>query len=238
MPHLSRTLPDGAVAIYVWFEAMHTRVDILLKSNTFAESDLLDIAEGMRLLIAELEKAGNRFDPTSEISRLNRLPAGEETEISKTLYDMLSLCLDYNVRTKGLFDISVSSPGYGPGMLRSIRLGPCRSFSRDREDVMLDLSGFIKGYALDRLREYLEEREISDALVNLGNSSIMAMGDVPGPVRNGCLTTSGNADVSRRHIRNPISGEYIEGKRIAQVFTKGGAEGEVEATVKFITETI
>lgn len=238
MPHLSRILPDGEVAVYVWFEAMHTRVDILLKSGSHPESGLLDIAEGMRRIITDLEKAGNRFDPSSELSRLNRLSPGEETEISEVLYDMLSLCLDYNVRTKGLFDISVSSPGYEPGMLGTIRLAEGRRFSRNRADVVLDLSGFIKGYALDCLRGYLEDRGITDALVNLGNSSIMAMGAVPGPVKDGCLTTSGNSDISRCHIRNPLTGEYIRGVRTAQVFTRGGAEGEVEATVKFITETI
>ncbi len=238
MPHISRTLPDGAVAVYVWFEAMHTRVDILLKSDCHTESGLLEIVEGIRRLIADLERVGNRFDPSAEISRLNSLPVGEEVEISEALYDMLSLCLDYNVRTKGLFDISVSSPGYEPGMLGNIHLKEGRRFSRDREDVVLDLSGFIKGYALDCIRAYLEKQGVADALVNLGNSSIMAMGEVPGPVKDGCLTTSGNSDMSRRHIRNPLTGEYISGVRTAQVFTAGGAEGEVEATVKFITETI
>ncbi|MBD5224501.1 MAG: FAD:protein FMN transferase [Bacteroidales bacterium] len=238
MPHLSRTIADGSVAVYVWFEAMHTRVDILLKSSCHSESALLEVTEGMKRIIAGLEKVGNRFDPSSELAHLNRLPAGEEVEISASLYDMLSLCLYYNVRTKGLFDISVSSPGFEPGMLSSIRLGEGGRFCRSREDVVLDLSGFIKGYALDQLRIYLVECGLENALVNLGNSSIMAMGDVPGPVRNGCLTTSGNSDPSRRHIRNPLSGEYIGGARTAQVFTPGGAEGEVEATVKFITETI
>lgn len=234
MPHIPRVLPDGSTAVYIWFEAMHTRVDLLLRSDSLNERDLLEAADGMRGVIAMLEKAGNRFDPQSELWRLNHFPAGEETETSEVLFDMLSQCLHYNRKTNGLFDISVSSPSFRPGFLKKIHLGEGGKFYRDSEDVMLDLSGFIKGYALDRLREYLETQNITDALVNLGNSSIMAIGDVPGPVRNGCLTTSGNGKISRNHIRNPLTGDYITATGEIQVFTQGGAEGEVEATVKFI----
>ena len=235
MPHISRVLPDGATAVYVWFEAMHTRVDLLLKSSLLNERELLEAADGMRGVIARLEKAGNRFDPESELWRLNHFPAGEETEISNDLFDMLTQCLHYNRTTNGLFDISVSSPLFRSGFLSKIHLRDGGKFSRESEDVILDLSGFIKGYALDRLREYLEQHQISDALINLGNSSIMAIGDVPGPVKNGCLTTSGNGKSPRRHIRNPLTGDYITRTGEIQVFTQGGAEGEVEATVQFIT---
>lgn len=238
MPHLCRTQPDGSTAVYVWFEAMHTRVDILLISRNHTESELLDVADAMKLLISQLEKIGNRFDPASEISRLNGLAPGEKTIISNTLYNMLSLCLDFHARTKGLFDITATSPAYKPNLISSIHLGPENTFWRDNECVQLDLSGFIKGYALDCLRPYLESRGITDALISLGNSSILALGNVPGPVKNGCLTTSGNSDASRRHILNPLTGQYITGQRTAQVYTSSGAEGEVEATVKFILDSL
>ena len=235
MQHISRVLSDGSTVVYAWFQAMHTRVDLLLKSGLLMDKDLLDVADGIHAVITALEKAGNRFDPESELWRLNHFPAGEEIEISEVLFDMLSQCLHYNSLTDGLFDISVSSLSFQPGFLRQIHLKDGRKFSRDSEDVILDLSGFIKGYALDRIRIYLDNKGITDALVNLGNSSIMAIGDVPGPVRNGCLTTSGNGKQPRRHIRDPLTGDYISRTGETQVFTQGGAEGEVEATVRFIT---
>ncbi len=238
MQHLCRRQPDGSTMVYAWFEAMHTRVDLLINSHDQQEKDLFNVADGIRQLITQLEKVGNRFDPTSEISNLNNLAAGEEIKISDTLYKMLSLCLDFNARTKGLFDITVSSPKFQPRMIESIHLGSENTFWRDNDRAQLDLSGFIKGYALDCIRTYLENCNITDALVNLGNSSIMAMGNVPGPVKNGCLTTSGNADASRRHIINPHTGKYIIGQGSAQVFTDSGAEGEVEATVKFIVNSL
>ena len=59
--HTGRTLPDGSTAVYVWFEAMHTRVDMLLKSHDASSDCLIEAAEDARVLIAEIERAGNRF---------------------------------------------------------------------------------------------------------------------------------------------------------------------------------
>lgn len=236
MHHLTRSLTGGAEAVYVWFEAMHTRVDILLKSSSHTPGQLLEIAAGMQALIVELEHVGNRFDPSSEISVLNALPAGEELQLSERLHDILSSCVCYHASTGGLFDITALSPGHTPNTIRSIHISDDGAFTRDDEDVMLDLSGFLKGYALDCLRPLVAGIGLDGCLISLGNSSIMAIGDVPGPVKDGCLTTSGNDSDQRCHIRNPLTGEYVRGAGRAQVITAGGAEGEVLATCRFITD--
>lgn len=213
---------------------MHTRVDILLKSVSLEPDCLVEVGDEMKRVIGSLERVGNRFDESSEISSLNRLPAGERVRLSPDLYRILSLCLDYNVRTQGLFDITACSPGYDASTRDAVHLFADGSFCRDNTDVILDLSGFLKGYALDCLRPVLKEHGVEDALVSMGNSSIMAMGDVPGPVKDGCLTTSGNDSEERCHIMDSRSGEMIRGKRSAQVVTPGGAEGEVLATCRFV----
>lgn len=235
MSFLTRTMPDGTRALYEWFGAMHTRVDILLRSSAYDYDYLRDTVGIMRQEICEIEKTGNRFDPTSEVSRLNALQAGVKHTLSPRLYDILTLCLRYNKQTEGLFDITVQSKGHSPQTIGGIHIDSNGTYSRDSENIMIDLSGFLKGYALDRVRPVLEERGITDALVNMGNSSIMAMGDVPGPVRNACLTTSGNDSPDRCHIVNPLTGEMIRGKRQVQVVTNSGAEGEAEATRRFIS---
>ena len=70
MQHISRVLSDGSTVVYAWFQAMHTRVDLLLKSGHLMDKDLLDVADGIHAVITALEKAGNRFDPESELWRL------------------------------------------------------------------------------------------------------------------------------------------------------------------------
>lgn len=234
MPHISQMGSDGIVTLYVWFEAMHTRVDILIKSNSHTERQLLGVADRVRQIIFDLEMVGNRFAPTSEISRLNGLSSNESVIISDTMYNILSQCKYYYDMTDGLFDITVSTPGYVSGLMDDVYIGHNHDFMKKRDGIILDLSGFLKGYALDCIRPYLEKQEVVGALINLGNSSIMAIGDIPGPVTNGCLTTSGNSDESRCHIINPVTGRFIQGADTEQVVTSGGAEGEVLATVNFI----
>lgn len=237
MQHQSRQLPDGSTALYAWFEAMHTRVDLLLRKKNTSPSSLLETAEAVRALLLRLEKAGNRFASDSEISRLCEEPADKPVKLSDNLFDMLRLALHYHNTTGGLFDITVNTPGHTVDTIYNVELSEAeRTCTLQRSGMVLDLSGFIKGYALDRIKPLLAEDGITDALVSLGNSSIMAMGDVPGPVKDGCLTTSGNETAQRRHIINPLTGEYVCGQGSTQVRTVSGAEGEVMAKVKFMEE--
>ena len=43
----------------------------------------------------------------------------------------------------------------------------------------INLSGFLKGYALDKIREILKVHIIANALINMGNSSVLALGNHP-----------------------------------------------------------
>ena len=199
---------------------MHTRVDLLLRKKDTAPSSLLETAEAVRALLLRLEQAGNRFESDSEISRLCKASVGMPVKLSDDLFDMLRLALHYHSTTGGLFDITVNTPGHTADTISNVELSEAeRTCTLHRSGIVLDLSGFIKGYAIDRIKPLLTNHGITDALVSLGNSSIMAMGDVPGNVKDGCLTTSGNDTADRRHIINPPTGEYVCGQGSAQVRT-------------------
>lgn len=206
---------------YCWFSAMHTRVDILLH-GAGNESCCSRTAEEIKGRIEEIESIGNCFDPQSELSKYNE---GRLTlmSLSQELRHILELCDYWKHKTDGLFDVAYEG--------------------------RINLSGFLKGYALDAVRPILTKHNIRSALVNMGNSSIFAIGrqsqDCEGwkvkntsgdeyMLRNQCLTTSGNDTPDRMHILNPATGQYVEGKRSVSVVTTGGAEGEVMATVSFI----
>ena len=235
MQHQYRILPDGSIALYVWFEAMHTRVDMLFRKKGTTPSMLVHAAEEIRNLILHIEKVGNRFNPESEISLLCAATAGSPVKLSDDLYDMLQSAMKFYLLTDGDFDITVNTPEYNSETIKNVVLSDTdHTCTLLKDGIVLDMSGFIKGYALDRIKPLLIANGIENALVSLGNSSIMAMGDVPGPVKNGCLTTSGNATDFRKHIKDPATGMFIKGKGEAQVRTESGAEGEVMAKVEFI----
>lgn len=189
------------------------------------EDRLLAVAEEILVRVKELERMGNCHDPASDLARLNADPSHE---IPDELRLVLDACGSYREQTLGLFD-----PWFE---------GRC------------NLSGFLKGYALDQIAPMVKEHGIKDALVNMGNSSVMAVGCQPGctdgwlvsralPAVDGhegvllcdeCLSTSGNDSPSRRHIVNPLTHELIGGQRTVSVVTPRGALGEVLSTALFV----
>lgn len=209
--------------LYAWFSAMHTRVDIALVSK-HNESQMLQIIKNMENRISEIEQLANCFDPKSQLAQFNAGKIAAD-ELHDELQHILSLCNEWKEKTGGIFDVAYSDS--------------------------INLSGFLKGYALDEVGKILERESINKALINMGNSSIMAKGNQPGNVKgwlvkndngeefflqNECLTTSGNHTSTRCHIVNPLTDSLIKGQRIVSVITDSGSEGEVLAKVKFITE--
>jgi len=87
-------------------------------------------------------------------------------------------------------------------------------------------------------------------LVNLGNSSILAMGNHPNgkgwkvnltenpseeiELLNECLTTSGNKENANWPVRNPQTGEIAVAEKLISVKTKDPAHGEVLTKALFM----
>ncbi len=236
LPHLFNTTATGCHRYYAWFGALHTRVDLLF-CGPYPEERFLEVEEAVRQRLEEIEQMGNRFDPQSELSLAVRQAHERPVSLSPELYSLLSRCREARRQTGGLFDITVNSPAFKPGMAESVELTPEGCLRLHTADVVLDLSGILKGYALEQLRVLLTTMGITDAVVNLGNSSIMALGNVPLDIPSGhCLTTSGNATAERRHIRNPLTGVFVEGKSSAKVVTQDAIDGEVQSIVSFILQ--
>jgi len=239
--------------IYAWFTSMHTRIDMVLCNKT--EHELKGIANQIKEELAQLEKRANYYDPTSELYGVNRKADEHPVVVSNELYTMIESALQYRGRTLGCFDISIQSEGYNKDTWRNIRLLPDLSSVYFQEPgIRIDLSGFLKGYALDKIRKILQDYGILNALISMGNSSVLAMGSHPfgkgwkvgfngqmntadsqGIILKGqCLTTSGNETKERKHIIAPHTGGYREGKEQVAVDTASGTGGEVLSTSLFV----
>lgn len=242
MPHLFRSASPHN-RYYAWFTALHTRIDLLLLgASTEAEFEAAE--EAVCAELAAIAQMGNRFDPDSELSRAVAAgrASGGSPRLSPPLFALLSRCLRAHRETDGLFDITINSPSFTPGRIQSVELIPEDDSGRlrlHRSDIILDLSGILKGYALERLRHLLPTFNITNALVNLGNSSILSLGHNPSDIPPGyCLTTSGNATATRRHIINPLTGHPVTGQREVSVTTPDGIDGEILSTVSFIRSAL
>lgn len=272
----SGMFPGGGHRDYIYFEAMHTRVDILADFSgacqseggrrmvgwTDATVETEALAGDIAGALAALEAVGNRFDPASELSAVNRTAYGRRVALSPRLYDILHRCLALGRRTGGLFDITAGSFGNAPAVRGMVDLSADGTISFGNPHVRLDLSGVLKGFALDEIHALMVSRGIANAFVSVGTSSIFAMGDHnpsdsstkgwPATLRtldyggmvgtkgatlmlcDECLTTSGNETQQRAHIINPLTGQVATGMRIASVVTRNGVEGEALSTACFL----
>lgn len=237
--------------LYAWFSAMFTRVDIVIYDSA-TRNDLMGIIEKIETEIARHESIGNRFDEKSELSIINRNAYQNEMPVSDELFSIISECLEYNQKSLGYFDITVNSlNGFRKGT-ESIELDEQKHTVRFlHPDVKLDLSGFIKGYALRSAVGILRSGNISNALINLGNSSVCALGSHPYGegwkvnisgtnaecvLYNECLTTSGNESGKQWPVKHPLTGETPENKQPVSVITTDPATGEAVSTAAYLAD--
>ena len=240
----------GNGLFYAWATVMHTRLDMAL---VCPESVGVQVSDDVLETIGLLEAIGDKFNPGSELAMLNRVAADHPVVISEELFNIIGQCVMYAGSTFGLFDISIDSCCHSSGTIGMIHLdNAVRSVFFERKGISLNLSGFLKGYALDRIRPVLDASDITDALINFGNSSILALGDRPGgsgwkvgfgqadkaPVilRDECLTTSGNSKEENDHLVNPLDGTLVKKMGTLSVMTGSGALGEVLSTSLFVCD--
>ncbi len=243
-----KKIAEDKYIMYSWFEAMYTRFDIVLIYNI--EQDTSNIIEKIKNEIIRLELIANRFLPESELFFLNE-NAGKQIKVSEELFYMIDYCIRYNEYTYGYFDITVNSKPFVKDNIKSVKLFEDNSIQFLNENIRIDLNGYLKGYALDKIKNILTEENITDALLNFGNSSIMALGNHPNGngwkispqnnmqevlLYNECYTTSGNEISTRKHILNPLEGKYIEGEKTISVITKKAADGEIFSTALFAAD--
>lgn len=236
--------------LYAWFDMMNTRVDIMLCNKD--ESTLKDVAATIHDRLYQLEKIANYFDSSSELSCVNKAAFRTPIIVSDDLFKIIDQCVSYNALTLGYFDVTICSENHAVDTVKTINLLPDNlAISFDKESTKINLSGYLKGYALEAIRDILSDSGIDDALVNVGNSSVLALGNHPHgkgwkvgfdyptssikdiELYDECLTTSGNNTIERKHIISPFTHEYIEGVKAISVKTKKATDGEALSTALF-----
>lgn len=200
--------------------------------------------------IVKLDKMLNKFDVGSEVYTVNSKAFHYPVKVSKDLCSILTEAVDFHKKTDGLFDITVSD-------ISALELdSSTQSISFKSEDLSIDFGGFGKGLALREVNTILDSYGVSSALVNFGNSSILAKGKHPhgeywpigvdDPRKKGeiidtlkardiSISISGNS-IKKVHIYNPISKTYIDANQITVVMAEDPLVAEVLSTVLMIAD--
>ena len=210
------------------FQAMGTQIELVLDTRPSATAfRALAAAEAD---LRRLERLLTRFDPHSELSRLNELGT---MVVGPALLEVVELALDARQRTRGRFDPTVHNALVGAGYNRTFAQvprnsdappeAPARCAGGIRVDgetstielepgVRLDLGGIAKGYAADRAAAILAQA--GPCLIDAGGD--IALRGRPWPV--GVETSDGTLTLELSEGGLATSG------RDRRHWTRAGAE--------------
>lgn len=157
------------------FTAMHTRIELLVTG--LCEVDGRDLARQIESEIKDMERRFNCHDERSPLAAINALAYRQSVEVDDQMFMALELCEAFRRGTLGYFDIATDSAIAGEPSYQLDAKKHSVRFSH--EHTHLDMGGFAKGFALERIRQMVSERGVKTALMNFGNSSVAAIGHHP-----------------------------------------------------------
>ena len=220
-------------------EAMNTRFEVFLRGDD--EQHLEAVAVAVLEEIVRLDGALSRFDPRSEIARVNREAGKAAVRVDRELFALLEFCEQARQQTNGYFNVTRGGGWELDAAICSVRLAAT--------EAQIDLGGVGKGYALDRGQEILRRFNVERALLQGGTSSVLAVGDETWPIdiRHPLnpdaivgrveLTNRGLSCSAARHteqqtsdLLNPLTLEPIAGDDACLVLTATATEAEIFST--------
>ncbi|MGQ9454365.1 MAG: FAD:protein FMN transferase [Armatimonadota bacterium] len=177
--------------------AMACRFELVLEGD-----DPVRLRAAGEEALAEIESLDNqlsRFNPLSEVSRVNRHACGGPVKVDMQFFELLSLARSLCLATGGAFDITIcplvrlwrSMEGESrlPGAeeiedarqfvgIHHLLLDPAvRTVRFDLPGVEIDLGAIGKGYAIERAVECLRAGGVERAVIHGGTSTVYGIGE-------------------------------------------------------------
>ena len=200
-------------------ETMGTNYTISYREEPGCELQQDDIDSLLRAINNKM----STYQADSELSLLNQKQSPGEYPISPELSFVLRAAELVWHQTNGAFDVTIGPLinlwGFGPSEVVSeptiseqdhvkSRIGMVNlalgrdSLVKKQQDIYVDLSAIAKGYAVDRLSDFLEGRGCSDHLVDIGGEARLQGNNAFGePWRIGIEKPHGGRDRVQRVLR-------------------------------------
>ena len=172
--------------------------------------------------IEQLDELSSAQDPSSDVSKINAAAGKAYVQVDPAVYEMIDFAKTYSEKTQGEWDISVgimtnlwqigNEGQHVPSdeeIQKALQLVNYKDILLRPEDhsVMLakagmsiDLGGVAKGYAVDEIRKIYDKHHIENGLINMGSSSMYALGK----------NSKGKAwNIGMKHPRSDAKDNYL-----------------------------
>ncbi|KAF0140689.1 MAG: Membrane-associated lipoprotein involved in thiamine biosynthesi [Stygiobacter sp.] len=251
------------------FFAMGTRLNVVFSNADEELSERL-----FRMIENEVHRVELKlsyFIPESFVSKINSGAFNYAVILDLEMVEILKQCQNYNRLTFGAFDITmrrlVDFFKHNPeetetdltSCMQYIQLDDEeKSIRFTDEQTKIDLGGFGKGYALEKVQRLVNDSPIESALISFGESSILAKGKHPSgkawqvglndyinsgqsvysfELENGSVSTSSNYFLDdsgqlqfKTNVINPITGSIKKEIETVSVKSKSPLEAEILST--------
>lgn len=183
-------------------QAMATIFEILIVDEDSAYA--AQAATSAFIELDRLEQELSYFRENSDISRINNLSKNDQITLGPDAFDCLKQCMTLYQQTKGAFDITMRPlldlwkkshemeekptgiqiteiiTNLGLSWLQIIE--ETHQVRLMNEFIKVDLGGFGKGYAIDIMKQHLDDWEIQSGLIHSGYSTVSVFGKKPDSV--------------------------------------------------------
>lgn len=174
---------------------MNTRFDLVVLGCGEESADM--VFKDINKELLRLENKLSYFSKDSIVFRLNKEAFQNPIELDNEMFNILSLCIDFCNKTKGIFDITarpllefikqnehpdqeeLEKLHHNLGCDKLIFHPEDKTIRFANELVKIDLGGFGKGYALKMVLDILKENLIRNAFISFGGSSVSGVGQHP-----------------------------------------------------------
>ena len=183
--------------------------------------------EAIKDIINDIDYVASNYKLESEISKIN-MSFSEFQFISDDLFDILKIAKNVEDISEGYYNIMLgkisSSLGFAPDFGKNVLQKNLSTYELDEKNNSLirysenwfDLSSIAKGYAVQKIHEYLSASNINNHLIDIGGELIISGSKNGIPWNVGIQNPSSNIDSSTITINNEnydflaiaTSGEY------------------------------
>lgn len=238
IPRLSLARPAAADLTHISGRAFGTQWQVTLP----ADLDSRALGTDLGRVLTGINQSMSPFRADSELSRFNLHQDNTSFPVSDPLRIVTSKALEIAQLTDGAFNPGVGPAvhRYGFGPIASGRSGSHTAFALSAEGISktepalsLDLCGIAKGYAVDRLSEYLVDQGITTFLIEVGGE-VYARGMRPDgspwrvgiadPVRAGIHSVVSLTDLAMATSGDAINAYEIAGRRYSHTIDPATGE--------------